>query len=239
MSSKALSKERETSDFFPMWIYFTRSRTRWVVGGTGWCKPSQGSEVCYPEYFFLSSIIPVALQRNFLVSSSRSGSPSSLVARHLNMSTVVFVLVLNWSHTVHSRCALEVNRLAAWSRRGRRGRTLLENALRRTRVRVWIHWNRLLAAKLSRRSIGWAEGRRRDRCPWHWTWWPQGQSWASGSCRSRDAERQLWLGWACGVHFCCFVSTWNLIEMVKIQASRGLWLRMIHQGDSDKYCSMK
>jgi len=195
MSSKPCTRKRD-SDFFSD-VNLLHSKPDAVVGN-GWCKPSLG-EVCYLEYFEkyrLSSRNYESLDWQ----TSRSGSPSSLVARHLDMASIVFIFVLNRGHAVHSRCALEVNCLAAWSRRGGRGRTLLENALGGAGIAVGVHRDSLFG-KVSRRGIDWAERRWRNRCPWHGAWWPQRQSWTSGICRSRDAERQLRLGWACGVHF--------------------------------------
>lgn len=107
--------------------------------------------------------------RESLIKTSRPGSPSSLVARHLDFAAVVFVFVLNRGHAVHSRCALEVNCLAAGSRRSGRGRTLLENALSGACVGVRVHGNSLFA-KISCRSIDWAERRWRNRCSWHGAW---------------------------------------------------------------------
>jgi hypothetical protein len=130
--------------------------------------------------------------------SSRPCSPSSLVARDLDLTSIVLVLVLNWGHTVHSRCALELDRLAVWTRRSGWCWTLLENTLGGAWICVRVHWGRLFA-ELS--QTNWTEGRWRYGCPGHGTRWSQWQSWASRVGRSRNAERQLWLGCACGVHF--------------------------------------
>ena len=75
-----------------------------------------------------SQIMPVA--------GASLHSPASLFAGHLSVLAVVLVWVLDRCHAVHGRGALELNVLpGAWSHRRR---VLLEDALRRTAVRVGI-----------------------------------------------------------------------------------------------------
>lgn len=148
MSSKPLDERRDFFRCESTSLEAGRGGGKWMV------QTESGSEVCYIEYFEKYRLS--SRNRESLVETSRAGSPSSLVARHLDMATVVFVFVLNRGHAVHSRCALEVNCLAAGSRRSGRGRTLLENALGGAGIGVGVHGNSLFA-KVSSRSIDWAE----------------------------------------------------------------------------------
>jgi len=152
-------------------------------------------------------------EKSKTLNRSRPSSPSSLITRHLNVATVVLLLVLNGSDTVHSWRVLKLDPLTWWGSM----LVLLENTLSRAGVGVSIRRlkHRGILPTMGNRT----DGRWRDGSSWHHAGGPRRQQrkwWArSGVLSSRDAERQLRLGDTGGVHFDIFSLFVLVVELSK------------------------